>query len=274
MRPIVVKYGGNAMKNHELQAEIVSALSSLVSSGIPLVVVHGGGPFINEQLNLAGIESEFVDGHRVTPPEALTHIEMALKGRVNGVLVRLFNENGAKAVGLSGKDAQMVRAKQRVVPSDNSPEFRDLGQVGDITEVDTSLIDLLIRSGITPVIACLATGDDGQDYNVNGDMMAGHVAAALGAEHFVVLTDIDGLRHDVANPETHIDRISTSKAKELFGDVILGGMIPKIESCITALEGGASQATIINGMKPDGLIELLVNQNHHGTTIYLDETTH
>ncbi len=274
MRPIVVKYGGNAMKNHVRQAEIVSTLSSLVSSDIPLVLVHGGGPFINEQLRLAGIESEFVDGHRVTTPEALIHIEMALKGRVNGALVKLFSENGIKAVGLSGKDAGMVIAKQRMVPVSEPSGWRDLGCVGDIKDVDTSLIDHLLQVGNTPVVACLATDGGGRDYNVNGDIMAGHIAAALNAEHYIVLTDIDGLRHDIANPGTHIDRISTTQAKELFGDVIVGGMIPKIESCITALEGGALRATILNGTKPDGLLDLLINRKRVGTTIYLDETTH
>lgn len=262
------------MKNHDLQAEIVSTLSLLVSSGIPLVVVHGGGPFIDEQLRLAGMESEFVDGHRVTTPEALIHIEMALKGSVNGALVRGFNTNSIKAVGLSGKDARMVTAKQRLVPCDNSFGSRDIGSVGDITDVDTFLIDILIESGITPVIACLATDAHGNDYNVNGDMMAGHIAAALGAEHYIVLTDIDGLRGDVAKPDTHINRLSTAQAKRLFGDSIVGGMIPKIASCITALEGGALNATIVNGMKPDGLLDLLIHQKHSGTTVYLDETSH
>lgn len=272
MRPIVVKYGGNAMKNHSIQSKIVSSLSSLSENGFPIVLVHGGGPFIDEQLRLAGIESEFVDGHRVTTPEALLHIEMALKGRVNSTLVRLFNENGKKAVGLSGKDGQMVMAKQRLASHADSAGEPVWGCVGDVTSVDPTFLKQMLDEGAIPVVACLATDEEGRDYNVNGDLMAGHIAAALQTEHLVVLTDVDGLRANVNDPNTLIDELFVADAKKLIGKSVVGGMIPKMESCIVALEGGAEKATIMNGMKPELLFALINEKRQVGTTIIRDES--
>lgn len=270
MNLIVVKYGGNAMLNPQLQRDVVNAIITLKAAGFKIVVVHGGGPFIARQLEQAGIVSEFVDGHRITTPEAMIHVEMALKGLVNGKLVSLFNEGRSKAIGLSGKDAQMVIVEKREhkqMANGTSIDHLDLGRVGDVVHVDTNFIHSLLQSDITPVIACMGIDENGFDYNVNGDMMAGHIAGALQASSYIVLTDIDGLRHNVDDPSTHIANLTISQARSLFNSSIKGGMIPKIESCILALEMGAGNAMILNGTKPESLINTFINNSNAGTTL-------
>ncbi|MEZ5059125.1 MAG: acetylglutamate kinase [Saprospiraceae bacterium] len=270
MKKILIKYGGNAMLNDDLQKEIVQSIVALKEQGIQIIIVHGGGPFIARQLETAGIQSEFIDGHRYTSTEAMPHVEMALKGKVNGKLVSLFNQCGSKAIGLSGKDAQMVIAKKRMhhrVLEDGSHENISLGQVGDVETVNTAFLEDLLSKEITPVVACIGTDKNGLDYNINADMMAGAIAGALKVDHFLVLTDIDGLRMDVEDPESHIDKITIQAVEKLFGDAIKGGMIPKIEACIEALDKGANESAIINGTKPYLLKEKLINQTDVGTTI-------
>ncbi|MDX1666170.1 MAG: acetylglutamate kinase, partial [Saprospiraceae bacterium] len=206
---VLIKYGGNAMLSEELKKEVIDRILHLHRQGFSVVLAHGGGPFIRRLLEVAGIPSEFVGGHRKTTPEALKYIEMALKGEVNGSLVNLLNRTGLKAVGLSGKDGATIRVRKRYhLSRENGREERhDLGRVGDIESVDTSLIELLLQEGYVPVITCIASDEHGDDFNVNGDMFAGHIAGALGAAHYLVLTDVDGLMRDVDRPDSLIEHL-------------------------------------------------------------------
>ncbi|MDT8323097.1 MAG: acetylglutamate kinase [Bacteroidota bacterium] len=249
---VLIKYGGNAMRSDELKRQIVAQITELRAQGLRVVVVHGGGPFIGEMLTMAGIESEFVAGHRRTTPDALRYVEMALKGRVNGELVRLFNSGGQRAVGLSGKDGRMVTAVRRVHSEsvDGATREHDLGQVGDVDTVDTTLLSLLLARDYLPVVTCIAADAAGEDYNINADMFAGHLAGALGADRYLVLTDVDGVLTDINDPTSLISDMSLAELQDMMGTVIVGGMIPKLESCRVALENGAAEARIVNGMKP------------------------
>ena len=256
---IVIKYGGNAMSSDDLKRSVVEQICALRDNGFKVVVVHGGGPFIGETLDMAKIESEFIDGHRRTTPEALKYVKMALKGQVNADLVALFEHIGCKAVGLSGVDGGIVKAKKRThtVGEGENRKEHDLGQVGDVEVVNTELIELLLNDGYMPVITCLATDEKGDEYNINADMFAGHIAGALKASEYIVLTDVDGLMRDIDDPGSLIERLSLDQIEELVQDgVIKGGMIPKIESCEIAINKGAGKARIINGTSPDQLRSL------------------
>ncbi len=266
---LLIKYGGNAMRSDELKRRIVAQIVQLREDGQNVVVVHGGGPFIGEMLDMAGIESEFVGGHRKTTPEALRFVEMALKGRVNGDLVQLFNSGGQRAVGLSGKDGRMVTAVRRVHSQivDGTMTQHDLGRVGDVATVDTTLLMLLLERGYIPVVTCIAADASGDDYNINADMFAGHLAGALKADRYLVLTDVDGVLTDIKDPSSLIGDISVAELQDMLGTVIVGGMIPKLESCRIALENGAAEARIINGMKPEQL-HLAASGEACGTRIF------
>lgn len=265
----LLKYGGNAMRSPELQRAVINNISQLRDRGHQVVLVHGGGPFIKNVLELARIESTFIDGHRKTTPEALKYIEMALKGEVNGNLVRLCNRAGLKAVGLSGKDGAMVTAKKRYHRRrENGRDIEhDLGQVGDVAAIDPSLVDILLKNDYLPVVTCLASDADGNDFNINADMFAGHLAGALKVDRYLVLTDVDGLLRDVNDPGSLITALNLKELERLSGSVIVGGMIPKLESCRIALEKGARMACIVNGTKPDYLLRAATSQQFIGTTI-------
>jgi acetylglutamate kinase len=263
------KYGGNAMTNSSLKKEILSSICSLKSNCLSIVIVHGGGPFIGQALEDDKIESEFIDGHRKTTSEAFEYVEMALKGKVNGSLTGIINALGYKAVGLSGKDGNTVIATKRLHKRiiDGKAEDIDLGQVGDVARVDTSLIRLLIDHDYIPVIICLASDASGVGFNINADMFAGHIAGALGATEYIVLTDVDGLLRDKDDPGTLIEKLQLPETTALIEEgVIAGGMIPKIESCEIAINKGASAARIINGTKPDQ-ISAMMKQQETGTLI-------
>lgn len=262
------KYGGNAMTDNKIKFEILKNITSLANKGHNVVIVHGGGPFIKKALEDAGIESEFIDGHRVTTKEALRHVETALKGWVNSDLVAIMNQLGYKAVGLSGKDGHFVKAKKRMhEKTENGKTLAyDLGQVGDVEQVDTQLLNLLLQNGYIPVVTCIAADKDGNDYNINGDMFAGNVAGALNAE-YIVLTDVDGLMYDKDDPSTLIKNINLTQTTQLITDkVIQGGMLPKIDSCRIALRNGATAARIINGTKPEQISQV-IEKGNTGTVI-------
>ncbi len=266
----VVKYGGNAMTDAGLKKQVIQQICLLQNFGYKVVIAHGGGPFIKQALLQAKIESEFIDGHRVTTPEALEHVEIALKGQVNGSLVKLVNQLGYKAVGLSGKDGKIATAVKRIHKKlvDGHVEEHDLGRVGDVVSIDTDLLQLLLEHGYLPVMACLAADVDSNEYNVNADMFAGHLAGALQAEKFIVLTDVDGLMRDKDDPATLISDLRVSEIGTLREEgVIQGGMIPKIEACEIALKNGAGSAVILNGTVPEQL-EAVGRRRSVGTTIY------
>lgn len=265
---LLIKFGGNAMQSKEIQENVIEGIISLKDNGFNVVIVHGGGPAINEILKIAGIESEFCAGHRITGSDAITYVEMALKGRVNGELVSLINANGRKAVGLSGKDGQFVRALKRFHYNEKGEKEKiDLGFVGDVDQIDPELIITLLYKGYIPVIAPIAFGEDNNTYNINADMFAGHLATALKADNFVALTDVDGLRRDKDDPSTLINYISLDDLKNEFENIVAGGMIPKTEACIIAVENGVKKALIINGMTKNILKSVFIENKSYGTII-------
>ena len=266
---VLIKYGGNAMSNDFLKKQILTNIAKLKAKNIDVVIVHGGGPFIKQALTDANVESEFIDGQRKTTPEAFTHVEMTLKGKVNSELVSLLNTTGQKAVGLSGRDGELVIAKKRNHKTliDGQLQEVDMGRVGDVDRVNPEVIYALLEKDFIPVISCIAADESGVGYNVNGDMFAGHIAGALNADQYIVLTDVDGLMEDKDDPQTIINNIQLIDLEKLIErGVVQGGMIPKMESCEIALLNGAKVARIINGTMPEQLLELIEN-NSIGTKI-------
>jgi acetylglutamate kinase len=266
---VLVKYGGNAMINTRAKKMVFDQIELLQNFGVKTVIVHGGGPVIKELLEQADIESDFIEGHRKTSREAMKYVEMALNGQVNGEIVKELNSRGLKAVGLSGKDASMVKAVKRFheLEMNGRIEKADLGYVGDVDSVDTELIDLLLDHQYLPVVAPIGIGSDGEDYNINADMFAGHVAGALSVAAFIAMTDVDGLMKNPDDPSTKIDSAGVEDIRSLMGKSIRGGMIPKVEACLIALDKGVKKAHIINGMKPDTLLNELLTNRNGGTTI-------
>lgn len=266
---ILIKTGGNALTDPETKNEIISQIALLNQLGAKVVVVHGGGIEIKQLLDDVGVVSEFVGGHRKTDAAAMGYVEMALSGMVNKELVGLLNIKDVQAVGISGRDASMVRAKKRfhITETDGRKEKHDLGFVGDVDSVDTKLIRTLIDADYIPVVSPVSSGEKGTSYNVNADMFAGHMAGALKAEKFIALTNIDGLLEDIDDPTSIISELSPEEARNLFGSVIQGGMIPKIEACLIALEKGVHSSHIINGTKKETLLRILLNDKKLGTEI-------
>ncbi|WP_339698014.1 acetylglutamate kinase [Algoriphagus aquimarinus] len=265
---ILIKYGGNAMINPQLQQEIAAQIFKLQEAGFEVIMVHGGGPFINKALEKAAIQSQFVDGLRVTEAIAFAEIQKALIGEVNADLISMLNQNKLKAVGLSGKDAGMVQAiKYQHKSADGS--IVDLGLVGEITHIDNSLITILCEAGYVPVVACVADGVDGTSYNINADTFAGKLAAAVNADQLIVLTDVDGLFLNYPDPASIIHELNESAVKEHMGTTIQGGMIPKIQSCMLALKEGVKKAIILNGTKPEQIAKYVIDNEKIGTTLTL-----
>ncbi len=265
---VLLKYGGNAMLKEELRQSVVKDVCILKKMGAIPVIVHGGGPYIKSLLEQADITSEFVEGHRKTDSESIKYVEMALKGQVNGMIVNLINAFGYKGVGISGKDGRMVEAVQRKHYIEEEDREVSLGHVGDVNNVNPSLVHTLIEGGYIPVIAPIGSGVDHKDYNINADMFAGHMAGALQAAKHVALTDVDGLMKDPDDPQTLIKRLSIKEARENKGGFIQGGMIPKVESCLIALEKGVSTAHIINGTKKHVILQALLTEKSAGTQLY------
>src|SRR5690625_401411 len=266
---VLVKYGGNAMIDPAAGENVYDQIRTLYDLGVKVVLVHGGGPYIRNLLEVAGVTSEFIGGHRKTDSEAMTYVEMALNGQVNGEIVRELGSRGVDAVGLSGKDASMVTASRRLHKSEteNGVTEVDLGFVGNVKTVRTGLITWLLDGGYLPVVSPVAVGEDRQNYNINADMFAGHLAGALQAEAMVAMTDVDVIRSDIDDPSTIQERESVETVRKQMVSVIKGGMIPKIDACLSALEKGVEKIHIINGITPDSLINKLLTHRKGGTTI-------
>lgn len=250
------------MTDNETRETLLKDIAALNVSGHKIIIVHGGGPFISKALKNAGLESTFIQGQRVTTPEAITHVEMALKGIVNGELVSILNKYGAKAVGLSGKDGRTVKAipKQLI----HNGQKADLGLVGDVGAVNTQLIELLLKGDYLPVIAPLGFLNE-LTYNINADVFASRLAAALKISHFIMLTDVDGLykdRHDLNSIITEINPDN----KDEIQHYVDGGMIPKLDSVLFAVQSGVSECVILNGNTP-GIISRYLNGEKPGTRI-------
>ena len=247
---VVVKFGGNAMTTPQLQRAFAEDIVFLRYAGLRPVVVHGGGPQITAHLNRLGIETEFRAGLRVTSPEAMKVVRMVLVGQVNGEIVNQINDHGSFAVGLSGEDAGLLTAERRSAVVDGVPV--DIGQVGDVVAVDPSAVQALLDAGRIPVIATVARGGDGLTYNVNADTAAGAIAVALAAEKLVMLTDVEGL---YINWPTTGEVVSSIRADELSAllPALDSGMVPKMEACLRAVEGGVSRAHVLDGRVPHSL---------------------
>lgn len=250
---VVVKYGGNAMKDPDLQLQVMEDIALLWLIGVKVVLVHGGGPEINKLMEKVSKKPEFIDGLRVTDQETIDLVQMALAGKVNKHLVQLLEMKGGHALGLSGIDARMLEAKQK------DPK---LGYVGTITHVNTKPILDVIHDGYIPVISTIATDRHGHTYNVNGDVAAAHIAGALQAERIIFMTDIAGILRDKDDPNSLITNISVHDAQHLREEnVISGGMIPKVEYATNAIKWGVKNAVIMDGTVPHSIVaELLTNE--------------
>lgn len=246
-RTMVVKYGGAAMKQEELKDRVVRDIVFLSCVGVRPVVVHGGGPEINSWLEKLDIEPQFRNGLRVTDADTMDVVEMVLVGRVNKDLVARINKAGARAVGLCGKDGNLIAARPQGDAS--------YGYVGEVSAIDTQLIESLVASGYVPIVSSVAADKDGQAYNINADTVAGEIAAALGAEKLILLTDTPGILKDFHNPETLYDRLNIQQARDLIATgIVSGGMIPKVQCCVRSLAQGVRAAHIIDGRIPHALL--------------------
>ncbi|GAB2467709.1 acetylglutamate kinase [Jatrophihabitans fulvus] len=261
---IVVKYGGNAMTSPELQQAFAEDVMFLRYAGLKPVIVHGGGPQITQHLDRLGIVSEFKGGLRVTTPEMVRVVRMVLTGDVNAEIVNLLNDHGNFAIGLSGEDASLLTAQRRGVEIDG--ETVDIGQVGDVVAVDTSAMDALIDAGRIPVIATVARGVDGLTYNVNADTAAAAIAVGLGAEKLIVLTDVEGLYADWPNSTEIVREIDTTALAHLLPS-LASGMVPKMEACLRAVQGGVPRATVLDGRVEHALLLEIFTSQGVGTMV-------
>ena len=269
-KTIVVKYGGNAMLNDQIKNKVLQDIVFLQCAGMRPVVVHGGGPEITAMLMQAGKKSEFVSGLRVTDAESVGIAEMALVGKINTDLVARLNTLGGRAVGLNGKDANLVQAKKHLADVYENGEVNlvDIGFVGNVEHVNTELIEVLLANGFIPVIAPTGVGTNGETYNINADSVAGEIAGALKAEKLLVLTDVRGIYSDYRDESSFISTLTFEKAQELIiRGKIDGGMIPKVRACITALSGGAKKTHIIDGRAEHTILMEIFSEKGVGTEV-------
>lgn len=269
-KTVVIKYGGNAMINEELKQQVIKDIVLMKCVGMRPVVVHGGGPEITGFLKQLGKQSSFVSGLRVTDTETVEVAEMVLAGKINSEIVSLLNRQGAKAVGLSGKDANLVVAEKHLAEVHENGTVRqvDIGFVGDVVKINAGLLRTLLDQDYIPVIAPIGSGTDYATYNINADYVAGEIAGALEAEKLILLTDVEGIYRNYHDKSTFISTLTFENAKEMIQEGIIdGGMIPKVEACIRALSGGAVKTHIIDGRQPHSLLLEIFTSEGIGTEI-------
>lgn len=269
-KTIVIKYGGNAMVNEELKNSVIKDIILMKCVGMRPVVVHGGGPEITGLLKRMGKQSEFVSGLRVTDAETVAVAEMVLVGKINTEIVSLLNHHGAKAVGLSGKDADLIQARKHLAKVHENGEVRevDIGFVGDVERVNTDILTTLLERDYIPVIAPIGGGAANESYNINADYVAGEVAGALKAEKLLLLTDVEGIYRDYHDKSTFISTLTYDEAQTMIRDgSIDGGMIPKVDACIRALAGGAMKTHIIDGRLSHSLLLEVFTPEGIGTEV-------
>ena len=269
-KTIVIKYGGNAMINEDLKEKVMTDIALMKYVGIRPVIIHGGGPDITGFLKKVGKQSEFVSGLRVTDEETVEIAEMVLDGKVNSDIVSLLGGKGVQAVGLSGKDAGMIKAKKKLatVYEDGQTSKVDIGYVGEVEEIDTSLLNDLLDGGYVPVVAPIGAGKDGESYNINADYVAAEIAGALEAEKLLLLTDIEGIYKNYEDKSTFISTLHQQEAKEYIkSGIISGGMIPKVEACLCALDRGAGKTHILDGRLPHSIILEIFTSTGIGTQV-------
>lgn len=260
-KTVVIKYGGNAMINEELRDAVMTDIVLLRSVGVNVVLVHGGGPEISEMLNRIGKESRFVDGLRYTDKETIDVVQMVLAGKVNKHLVQLISKHGGKSIGLCGLDGDMIKARKYTKA--------DIGFVGEITEINTDIINHTLENKYIPVISSVAAGENGEVYNINADTAAASLAAALHAEKLLLMTDISGLLMDKDDESTLIHDVQVSEIPSLKSQgVISGGMIPKIDCCVEAVRRGVLQTNIIDGRIPHSILMELFTDEGFGTMFH------
>jgi acetylglutamate kinase len=260
----VIKYGGNAMVNEELKQGVMQDIVLLKFLGVKPVVIHGGGPEINQMLKRVGKQSQFVQGLRVTDAETMEIVQMVLVGKLNKEIVSRLNLLGGKSVGLSGQDANLIMAQKTkpTMPADYQGELPDIGYVGEVTAINTQILHELLANDYIPVISSIGMGEDGNSYNINADTAAGELAAALQAEKLLMLTDVEGIFADYSEKSSLISALRVEEAYRMINERTLeGGMIPKVEACITAVRGGVNRTHIIDGrLLHSMLLEILTDK--------------
>ncbi len=257
---VVVKYGGNAMINPELKEQVMEDIVLLWLTGVKVVLVHGGGPEISEMMSKLGKKTEFINGLRVTDKESVDIVQMVLAGKINKSLVTYLETNGGKAMGISGMDGRLIEAKMK------SP---DLGYVGEITKINIGAVTDLLEKGYIPVVSTVGCDKQGNTYNINADTAAAHIAGELNAKRLIMMTDIEGVLKDKNDPTTLIPEIKVSEAKKLFDEgVISGGMIPKVDCCIEAINRGVKKVIIMDGRVPHSILMELFTDEGAGTMVH------
>ena len=269
---IVIKYGGSAMVDKTARKQFIKDVVLMKYIGINPVIVHGGGPEINEMLKKVGKESKFIAGNRVTDEETVEIVEMVLSGKVNKGIVADINKYGGKAIGISGKDDNMILVRQKYIEekSENNGETKkiDIGFVGEIENINTEIIKVLEKSDYIPVISSIGTDKNGQTYNINADYVAGEIAGKLNADRMIFLTDVDGILLDYHDKQTLIDEIDVYHVNKLIEKgVISGGMLPKVNTCLKAIEKGVETVVILNGKLEHSLLLELFTDEGAGTLI-------
>ena len=258
-KTVVIKYGGNAMINEELKQQVMEDIALLWLIGVKVVLVHGGGPEISDTMKKLGKEAVFIDGLRVTDKETVDIVQMVLAGKINKTLVNLIQMKGGHAVGLSGIDGGILEARVK---------DERLGFVGEITKVRPQPIQDLLEKNYIPVVSTVASDRQGNTFNINGDTAAAYLAGALGAERLIMMTDIAGILRDKDDPATLIPQITVSEAKKLYDEgIISGGMIPKVDCCVEALEHGVDNVVIMDGRIPHSILMELLTDEGAGTMV-------
>ncbi|SVC21279.1 uncharacterized protein METZ01_LOCUS274133 [marine metagenome] len=268
-KTVVIKYGGNAMSSEQLKEGFAQDIVMMKYTGINPVVVHGGGPQIGKTLDALGIQSQFVDGQRITNKDMIDVVEMVLGGKVNKEIVSLINRNGGNAVGISGKDGDLIHAKKhkrvKISPETDRPEIIDMGLVGEITKINARILEILDQNEFIPVIAPIGKGENGETLNINADFVAAAIASALHAEKLVLMTDTEGVQK---NNGTLISELTRKEAKKLIkSGVISNGMLPKVTCCLDSLKSGVAKTHIIDGRIKHALLLELFTEEGIGTQI-------
>ncbi len=272
-KTIVIKYGGHAMTNQELKQAVMTDIVLMKYVGMNPVVVHGGGPEINALLERLGKKSSFVQGLRVTDRETMEVVEMVLVGKVNKEIVSLLQQQGGKAVGLSGKDGRLIEAQKKYLTPlndeyEDTNEVMEMGFVGEVARINPEIIETVVEKGYIPVVAPVGVGKDHAGYNINADYVAGAIAAALKADKLILLTDVEGIYRQFGDPETLLSSVQLEEIPELITcGVISGGMIPKVQCCSEAIQGGVSTAHIIDGRIPHSLLLEIFTDQGIGTMV-------
>ena len=259
-KTVVIKFGGNVMDDPQMNISILNDILFLKQIGINIGLVHGGGPAITEMLEKLQIKSEFINGNRVTDEKTMEIVEMVLTGKINKELVGSINKLGGRAVGISGKDANLFVAKKKFMVIDG--EEIDLGRVGKVKKINTEIIETITKSGYIPVVSPVAVDEDGNSYNINADYAAGELAGSLNADKFILLTNVKGVMRDLHDDSTLYSKLYYNEVYKLInGGIIVGGMLPKVEACMTAINAGVSRSHILDGrIKHSLLLEIFTDE--------------